>query len=298
MNQEKQYKYNKYIEKYIDYLKFERKLTTNTINSYKNDLKVFDTYFKSNIINLKYDDLEKFIKSLNKLSSRSIAHNITVINSLYEFLLRDGYISNNPCENIKSPKLEKKLPVYLTEEEINKLLDVKLNTPYDYRNKAMLELLYATGLRISELINLKLQDVDLNNCYLRVMGKGKKERIVPINDIAIYYLNIYINEYRTKLLRKNITDYIFISNAATKITRQGFFKIIKKECKDKKINKEISPHTIRHSFASHLLAHGADLKIIQDLLGHEDISTTEIYTHVINEKLKNDYESHHPRNKK
>lgn len=296
MKKQPEHQFNSYIDKYFDYLKYERKVTNNTYESYKNDLKSFDAFFNHKIINLKYEDIQKYLKSLNSLSAKSISHQITVINNLYNFLITDGYMTSNPCENIISPKISKTLPVSLTEEEINKLLDIDFITIYDYRNKAMLELLYATGLRISELLNLKLNDVDLKNSYVRVLGKGRKERIIPIGEIAINYLKLYINEYRPILLKNKINDYIFISNACTKMTRQGFFKIIKKECQKKNINKEISPHTIRHSFATHLLAHGADLRIIQDLLGHEDISTTQIYTHVVNQKLKQDY-SHHPRNK-
>ena len=153
-----------------------------------------------------------------------------------------------------------------------------------------------TGLRISELVNLKITDIDLHNCFVRVFGKGKKERIVPISDVAIKYLNIYISEYRNEILGNTISDYLFISNAKTNISRQAFFKILKKECKLKGIDKEVSPHVLRHSFATHLLKHGADLRIIQELLGHEDISTTQIYAHLVNEKLKSDYE-YHPRNK-
>lgn len=289
-----EYKFNSYIEKYFDYLKYERKLSNNTIASYKNDLKSFDKFFNSKIINNKYEDIEKYLKSIHDLSSKSVAHQITVINSLYEFLIKDGYIDINPCENIITPKLDKRLPNFLTEEEINKLLNIDLKTVYDYRNKAMLELLYATGLRISELLNLELNAIDLNNAFVRVMGKGKKERIVPIGDIAIKYMEIYLNNYRSILLKNKTSEYVFISNATTKMTRQGFFKIIKEECKKKHIDKDISPHTIRHSFATHLLNHGADLRVIQDLLGHEDISTTQIYTHVANEKLKEEY-MYHPR---
>lgn len=287
-----EYKFNSYIEKYFDYLTYEKKLSNNTIASYKNDLKSFDKFFKSKIINNKYEDIEKYLKSIYNLKSKSVAHQITVINSLYEFLIKDGYIDSNPCENIVTPKLDRRLPNFLTEEEIDKLLDVSLNTSFDYRNKAMLELLYATGLRISELLNLELKDIDLKNAFVRVMGKGKKERIVPIGDVAIKYMQKYLDIYRPLLLKNKNSDYVFISNATTKMTRQGFFKIIKGECQKKNIDKDISPHTIRHSFATHLLNHGADLRVIQDLLGHEDISTTQIYTHVANEKLKEEYKLH------
>lgn len=284
------------INKYLEYLEFERKLSNNTIKSYFNDLKDFDLFFNGNIKNLKYDDLQKYLTSLNNLTAKSIAHYITVINSFYLFLVNENIISENPCTNIASPKIPKKLPHYLTEEEIDQLLNINLITPYDYRNKAMLELLYATGLRITELVNLKITDIDTNNCFVRVYGKGQKERIVPLSDIAIKYLNIYMNQYRNIILKDKISDYLFISNNLTNITRQGFFKILKKECKRAGITKNVSPHVLRHSFATHLLKHGADLRVIQELLGHEDISTTQIYAHLVNEKLKEDYQ-YHPRNK-
>lgn len=286
---------NELITKYIDYLQYERKLSKNTINSYKNDLNDYNLFFNGNIKNNKYKDIEKYLNSIQNLNTRSIAHRITVINSFYNFLVDDKKINENPCTNITSPKLPKKLPNYLTEEEVNELLDINLLTPYDYRNKAMLELLYGTGLRISELINLKINDIDIHNCFIRVFGKGKKERIVPISDIVIKYLEIYLNEYRNLILKNKISDYLFISNAGTNISRQGFFKILKQECKKSGIEKNVSPHVLRHSFATHLLKHGADLRVIQELLGHEDISTTQIYAHLVNEKLKDDYKNH-PRN--
>lgn len=285
-----------YINKYLDYLKFERKLSDNTLKSYLNDLKDFDLYFNGNVKDLKYKDISNYINSLKDLNARSVAHYITVINSFYLFLIDEGIIEENPCLNIISPKIPKKLPNYLSEDEIDNLLDVRLVTPYDYRNKAMLELLYATGVRITELINLKVSDVDLFNCFIRVFGKGKKERIVPISDLAVKYLTIYIEEYRNMILKEHDSEYLFISNSYKNISRQGFFKILKAECERCGIGKTVSPHVLRHSFATHMLKHGADLRIIQELLGHEDISTTQIYAHLVNEKLKEDYE-YHPRNK-
>lgn len=285
-----------YINKYLDYLKFERKLSDNTLKSYLNDLKDFDLYFKGNVKDLKYKDISDYINSLKDLNARSVAHYITVINSFYLFLIDEGIIEENPCLNIISPKIPKKLPNYLSEDEIDNLLDIRLVTPYDYRNKAMLELLYATGVRITELINLKVSDVDLYNCFIRVFGKGKKERIVPISDLAVKYLTIYIEEYRNDILKEHDSEYLFISNSYKNISRQGFFKILKAECERCGIEKNVSPHVLRHSFATHMLKHGADLRIIQELLGHEDISTTQIYAHLVNEKLKEDYE-YHPRNK-
>lgn len=286
-----------YITKYIDYIKYEKRLSENTIKSYLNDIKKLYLYDK-NYFKLKNNDLNKYLQSLDHLDSRSLAHLITVLRSFYGFLSREGIINQNPCSDIAMPKIWAKLPNYLTSEEVNKLLDIKLEKPNDYRNKAMLELAFATGLRVSELVNLKVSDINFNDCYLRVMGKGKKERIVPIDDVALKYVKVYSNYYRNKLLKNKDSEYLFISSYGTKITRQAFFKLIKGECEKKGIEKEISPHTLRHSFASILLKNGANIRVIQELLGHEDLETTQIYTHLINEKLKKDYEEYHPRSHK
>lgn len=282
--------------KYLDYIRYERKLSNNTYNSYFNDLNNISKFTKKHLKDLTTNDLKKYIAESN-LNDKSIAHFMTVMRSFYNFLIDEGIILKNPVKGLKSPKLAKKLPEYLTEEEVDKLLDINLVTPYDFRNKAMLELIYATGLRVTELINLTLNNIDLNNDYVRVLGKGSKERIVPIGDIAKKYVTIYINEYRGILLSKNSSNFLFINNLKGKISRQGFFKIVKSECQKKGIKKNISPHILRHSFATHLLKNGADLRIIQELLGHEDISTTQIYTHVVNEQIKKDYENH-PRSHK
>ena len=237
-----------------------------------------------------------WFSTIINLSNKSKSHYLTVLKSYYSFLTKEGVIKNNPTNAIKMPKIEKKLPNYLTIEEVDKLLDIRLEKPTDYRNKAMLELLYATGMRISELTNLKLSQVDFDDDIVRVLGKGKKERTIPLNDTAIFALKEYINDYRPFLLKLNTSEYIFINNFGNKISRQGFFKILKKLCVKAEISKEVSPHTLRHSFATHLLNNGADLRIIQELLGHENLVTTEIYAHLQNQKIKDDYENH-PRSK-
>lgn len=288
------------VEKYLEYLKYERKLSDNTYQSYENNLKQFKKYLIDNdIVNSSKDVstemLKEYLYQLN-LSNKSKSHYLTVLKSYYSFLTKEGVIKNNPTNAIKMPKIEKKLPNYLTIEEVDKLLDIRLEKPTDYRNKAMLELLYATGMRISELTNLKLSQVDFDDDIVRVLGKGKKERTIPLNDTAIFTLKEYINDYRPFLLKLNTSEYIFINNFGNKISRQGFFKILKKLCVKAEINKEVSPHTLRHSFATHLLNNGADLRIIQELLGHENLVTTEIYAHLQNQKIKDDYENH-PRSK-
>lgn len=288
---------NEYIILYLDHLKYERKLSENTINSYRDNLKQFENYFEDkNILHLTETDLKDFIFNLNK-TEKTKAHYLTVLNSFYNFLIDESKLTTNPCEAIKQPKLPKKLPNYLTIEEVDKLLDLRLNTPLAYRNKAMLELLYSTGIRITELVELKLNNIDFTDELIRVMGKGSKERIIPLGEEAIKYLKLYVNQYRNLILKTKTSNYLFINNFGNKMTRQGFFKILKKECENQGINKNISPHTLRHSFATHMLNNGADLRIIQELLGHSDISTTQIYTHISKEKIKKDYE-YHPRSKK
>lgn len=285
------------IEEFLRYLLIDKGYSNNTIESYKRDLEKFLIFNKDKDINsIKNNDLKEYIKYLNEenLNEKSIARNISSIKSFYKFLVIQKYVINNPSDSIFQPKLKKSLPNILTEEEVLKLLNIKLTDNFSYRNKAMLELMYATGLRVSELVNLKLQDIDLNQDIIRTFGKGSKERVIPIGDYAKEYLEKYIYEYRGSMLKKEASEYLFLNNHGKKMTRQGFFKIIKKIAQEKGINKELSPHTLRHSFASHLLKYGADLRTIQELLGHSDISTTQIYTHITNEELKKNYKDYHP----
>ena len=285
------------IIEFLRYLLIDKGYSENTIESYKRDLDKFLEYNKNTSIdNISNEDLKKYIKYLNDsgLNEKSIARNISSLKSFYKFLVISKYISSNTSDSLYLPKIRKSLPNTLTEDEVFKLLDIELIDNFSYRNKAMIELLYATGLRVSELINLKLQDVDFSQDIIRTFGKGSKERIIPIGDYAKEYLEKYIYEYRSCMLKKENSEYIFLNNHGKQMTRQGFFKIIKKIAKEKGINKELSPHTLRHSFASHLLKYGADLRTIQELLGHSDISTTQIYTHITNEELKQNYNEFHP----
>lgn len=288
--------YDPLILKYLDYLKYECKYSNNTIDSYMYELKEYQIYFKNNsLLNITTNDLKQYIqKSTKNIKTTSISHKITVIKSFYNFLLDDELINKNPCMSLKMPKKDKLLPVYLTIDEINKLLDIKLDNPYNYRDKAILELLYATGIRISELVKLKISNIDFKEDLIRVIGKGSKERIIPITDEAKSYLDKYIYQYRPIILKDKNTEYVFVNRYGKPISRQSVFKFIKLECLKKNIKKDISPHTIRHTFATHLLQNGADLRIIQELLGHSDITTTQIYAHLINEQLKKDYEEYHP----
>lgn len=278
---------------YLEYLKYERRLSDNTIDSYGENLLMLLEQTRKDALSLNSDDIRDFLLNVDA-SAKTKAHYLSVFNSFYNYMIFNKKIDNNPCDSIKTPKLEKKLPNYLTDEEVDKLLDIRLIKPADYRNKAMLEVLYATGIRISELINLELNQIDFDECIIRVLGKGKKTRIVPLGDTAIKFLTLYINEYRRFLLKTKTSNYVFINKDGNKISRQGFFKILKKLAQEAHINKDISPHTLRHSFATHLLNNGADLRVIQELLGHENLVTTEIYSHLSNKKIEEDY-NHHPR---
>ena len=286
-----------YIEKFINYLLFEKKYSQNTIKSYERDLNKLKKYSNNKLINNK-KDIKKYIEFLNKdLDSRSISRNISTLKSFYKFLKLNKETEKNPMETITNPKLKKALPKVLNEDEINTLLDIKLNNSFDYRNKAMLELMYSSGLRVSELISLNVNDIDLENETVRIFGKGSKERIVPLNEYTTTALKQYITNHRKELFKHGENNYLFLNNHGTKMTRQGFFKMLKKIASEKGIKTDFSPHTLRHSFATHLLKYGADLRSIQELLGHSDISSTQIYTHITDEKLQKNYEEYHPHGK-
>ncbi len=293
-----------YIDGYLNYIYIEKKLSINTKEAYQRDLYKFFSFLEeknvTNISIIKEKDIESYIEYLkiNNISNRSINRYIVSIKNFYKYLVREEHITNNPSENIELPKLRSSLPKVLSIAEIDKLLDIIPTNALEYRNKAMLELLYATGLRVSELINLKINNINLDMNIVRCMGKGKKERIVPIGDIATRWLKEYINVYRYLLMKNHITDSLFLNNHGKQITRQGFFLIVKKLAKEKNINKHFSPHSLRHSFATHLLDGGADLRSIQEMLGHSDIVTTSIYTHVANNTIIKHYNEYHPRSKK
>ncbi len=266
-----------------------------TVNSYSEDIYKYLEYMESknisSALDISYNNLLDYLKYLddNKYEVSSVARKIVSIKAFHKYL-SENYKVIDISTKINTPKFYRKLPNILTIEEVDNLLDINLDTPFDYRNKAMLELMYSSGLRVSELINLELSDIDLNNNYVRCFGKGSKERIVPIGEYSSKYLSIYINEYRDSMKKGYYTEKIFLNNHGKEMTRQGFFKIIKKIAKDKDINKNITPHMLRHSFATHLLNNGADLRTIQEMLGHSSISTTQIYTNVTNDILKENYD--------
>lgn len=266
-----------------------------TVNSYSEDIYKYLEYMESknisSALDISYNNLLDYLKYLddNKYEVSSVARKIVSIKAFHKYL-SENYNVVDISTKINTPRFYRKLPNILTIEEVDNLLDIKLDTPFDYRNKAMLELMYSSGLRVSELINLELSDIDLNNNYVKCFGKGSKERIVPVGEYSSKYLSIYINEYRDSMKKGYYTEKIFLNNHGKEMTRQGFFKIIKKIAKDKDINKNITPHMLRHSFATHLLNNGADLRTIQEMLGHSSISTTQIYTNVTNDILKENYD--------
>ena len=289
------------IEDFLNYCIFEKGLSDKTKVSYKNDLDEYKKYLNNlnikNIEDIKSNHIKEFIKDRGEDATTTIAHNLTVIKNFHAYLLKEKLVKIDESEFIERPKLRKSLPKTLSIEDVDKLLDIKLETPFDYRNKAMLELIYGCGLRISELINLEINDIDEVNCFIRILGKGNKEREVPVGEYALYYLKEYV-ERRNLLLKNKSCNKLFLNNHGQGMTRQGFFKNLKQLLKEKGLNEEISPHTLRHSFATHLLNRGADLRSIQEMLGHSDISTTKIYTKVSDQKVLDDYNEYHLRSHK
>ena len=291
-------------ENFINYCEYEKGLSPNTLKSYNYEINLYQTYLedKLSIIDIEKvskEDIESYLKYcyLKNEDSKTISHKITTIYNFHNYLLREKVIKDNQAEFIDRPKLAKHLPYTLTVKEIDKLLDIALVTVFDYRDKAMLELMYGTGLRVSELVSLTVYDVDFYNAFLRIKGKGSKERIVPINSASLEYLKLYLDR-RCLLLKKKTSDELFLNARGEGISRQGFFKNLKKILAKKGMPVNISPHSLRHSFATHLIENGADLRSVQTMLGHSDITTTKIYTHISNEKVTKDYLINHPRAKK
>ena len=289
------------INDFLNYCVFEKGLSDRSKLSYENDLNVYKEFLKDKAIydvsKIRSEDIKEFLKVRSNEESSTIAHNLTVIKNFHTYLLKENIVKNDVSEFIDRPKLRKTLPKTLSVEDVDKLLDIKLDSPFDYRNKAMLELMYGCGLRVSELVNLTLNDIDMTNSLIRIFGKGSKEREIPIGEYSIYYLKEYLN-VRDKLLKGKPCNKLFLNNHGSSISRQGFFKMLKGLLKEKGLNAEVSPHTLRHSFATHLINRGADLRSIQEMLGHSDISTTKIYTKVSDEKVIEEYNLHHYRSTK
>jgi integrase/recombinase XerD len=287
-------------DQFLDYLRVERGLANNTVQAYSKDLARFIQFLedkKTTPEDVSVEQILEYISAIRRhLSSRSVARTIPTIKTFFRFLVTEKKIKSSPARLLETPKLSQKLPVILTQNETKTLLaQPDISSVTGQRDKAMLEVLYGTGLRVSELVNLKISDINLEAGYLRTMGKGSKERIIPIGEKAVDSIKDYISNGRIKLLKGRQSPFLFLNFRGKPLTRQGFWKIIKRYGATAGIQKEISPHKLRHSFASHLLEGGADLRSVQIMLGHADISTTQIYTHVTTKHLKETHRKCHPR---
>lgn len=286
---------------YLHYIRIERGLSENTIKSYHQDLVQFGEYLNGEKLVLDQVDHIVILSWLNQLrdlgkSNSSVIRMVTTLRNFFGYLVRETFVAHNPMNDVRPPKKAEHLPAVLSIEEIDRLLQAPIeDTPLGLRNRTLLEVMYATGLRVSELVNLKMSDLHLQLGLIQTLGKGDKERIIPIGEIAIDWLTRYFNESRIVLLKDKESPYVFLNDRGNQISRQGIWKIIKKLVTTAGITKDVSPHTLRHSFATHILENGADLRIVQELLGHADISTTQIYTHISKKRLSEVYDEYHPR---
>ena len=288
------------LDVFIDHLWLEDGLAKNTLESYRLDLSAFSLWLtKQNkqLLTVDQADIQQYLAvKFPQSKARSIGRLIASLRRFYRYLMRDNKISLDPTIQIQSPKLPRSLPKSLNEDEVLALLDApNLNESAGLRDRAMLELLYACGLRVSELVGVKVTEVSINDGVVRVTGKGSKTRLVPMGEEAVDWISRYLSEARPDILQKRLCDALFVTNRGQAMTRQAFWYLIKRYALLAGINKPMSPHVLRHAFATHLLNHGADLRVVQMLLGHADISTTQIYTHVARERLKQLHSAHHPR---
>ncbi len=288
-------------DSFITYIQIEKRFAKNSIDSYKNDLTIFLRYCEENKEDMATTDgdfIKEYIEYLYDMeyTESSLSHMITVLKSFYKYLILEGFAKDSPMKEVISPKSRRKLPVFLTPEEVELLLDTPDKTiPQGYRDFAMIEVMYSTGLRVTELITLKTNQLHLEKGYFILMGKGSKERIAPFGSKAKEVIEEYMNNTRKEFYTNDSEDYIFLSRLGTPFTRQGFWKIIKQYTEEAGIKKNISPHKLRHSFATHLLQNGADLRIIQKMLGHSNITTTQIYTHINYLRMAKIFKETHPR---
>lgn len=290
------------LQNYLNYLQVERGLSKNTVQAYGRDVEEFLAFLQKRSVSLdqaRREELQDYIQHLygRPLGPRSVARKIAALRSLFRFLLLDGYVRQDPTELLESPKTWHQLPKYLTEAEVERLLEQPpLEKPHGLRDRTMLEVLYATGLRVSELVRLRLEEVHSEAGFLRILGKGAKERLVPLGDSAQSFLRRYLDESRSHFLRRRTgSPFVFLTQQGGPMSRQYFWKLVEKYGRLAGIDKKLSPHILRHSFATHLLEHGADLRSVQMMLGHADISTTQIYTHISRVRLQQIYEKYHPR---
>lgn len=286
---------DRYIEKFIRYLEIEKNYSKYTISNYRLDLEGFKKFLGDSALDkIDYLVLRKYLAILKEknLKNRTVGRHLSTLRSFFKFLIREGYLKNNPIAGLSSPRQEKPLPLFLTEEEVTKLIGaVKLNDERGFRDRAVVETFYSTGIRVSELVGLNIEDVDFIGGVAKVIGKGKKERIVPIGDIALSAIRAYLERRK----KEQEAGALFLNKSGKRITDRGIRNIIDKYIRIASIRQGVSPHTLRHSFATHLLNRGADLRSVQELLGHVNLSTTQIYTHLTTEKLKKVYDKAHPR---
>ena len=283
------------IESFIDYLTIERGLSPNTLQAYRRDLCQFRDWLKKEFLQVDSALIGNYLATLRKKGnkSRTLNRKLSVVRMFYKFLYTEGKTDHNPVEGVSSPRLGRKIPSFLSEKEVEALLEAPpIDEQYGSRDRAILEVVYGAGLRISELINLNLTDLNLKGGWVKVLGKGSKERIVPLGREACRWVRIYLRKRRTETTDKLS---LFCNRYGKRLSRQACWKIIKKYSQKAGITKKISPHTLRHSFATHLLSRDADLRFVQELLGHTNISTTQIYTHITQERLKKVYKKYHPR---
>ncbi len=290
------------LKEYEYYLKVTKNLSIHSINSYTSDLKDYIGYLEKNYQikdpnNITKSEIKNFMAALKRRDAQanSVARKLSAIRSFHQFLLSEKLVSENIASQIRQVKKESKLPTVLSLEEIEQMLSLlDHEDPLTMRNKAIIELLYGSGLRVSELINLRLGDLHINRRFINIIGKGNKERIIPLGDESAFALKNYLEKSRS-VLKKELGDIVFVNTRGTQISRIGVYKMLKKLANDAGITKTVSPHTLRHSFASHLLENGVDLRLVQELLGHEDVSTTQIYTHIHKQTLKALFKKAHPR---
>lgn len=290
------------LKEYIYYVSVEKGLAKNTLESYNRDLRGYISYLQQSGISAMEDssrnNIVGYLLNLKQSgkSTSTLSRNLSSIRSFYSYLFQENQLAENPALDFESPKIDKKLPRVLSLQEMELLLDQpdQLHVT-GVRDKAMLEVIYATGIRVSELISLDTGDINSEAGFIRCLGKGSRERIIPLGSIAVRNLERYLADGRPKLVRQKGEDALFVNQHGKRLTRQGFWKILKQYARTAGISKEITPHTMRHSFATHLLENGADLRSVQEMLGHADISTTQIYTQVTKRKLRDVYEKAHPR---
>jgi integrase/recombinase XerD len=288
----------KLIDQFLDAVWVEQGLSKNTLSAYRSDLKIFSEWLKKDLLSADSSDMSDFFANRYQLgmSSRTTARILSSLRRFYGYFLRENALKTDPTALISTPKTPRDLPQSLSESDVDALLSApQVALPRGQRDKTMLEMLYATGLRVSELVDLKFEQVSVNQGVVQIVGKGGRERLVPIGEEALTWLATYLNDGREMLLSGRKSDYIFVTSRGANMTRQAFWHIIKRYAFHAEITKPLSPHTLRHAFATHLLNHGADLRVVQLLLGHVNLSTTQIYTHVARERLKTLHAQFHPR---